>query len=129
MSKFLEYCKIAFFNIKSNKVRAFLTMLGIIIGISSVVAIVSLGSGFKKAIDKELSNLAGNTLEVYSMGDTDFDDSDLEALMKKDKHILGVTPVITLGGEAACRAAGKLGIEGKDYLVQDGDIMHFLFNV
>jgi len=36
---------------------------------------------------------------------------------------------ITLGGEAACRAAGKLGIEGKDYLVQDGDIMHFLFNV
>jgi len=36
---------------------------------------------------------------------------------------------ITLGGESACRAAGKLGIEGKDYLVQDGDIMHFLFNV
>ena len=36
---------------------------------------------------------------------------------------------IALGGEAQCRAAGKLGIEGKDYLVQDGDIMHFLFNV
>ena len=36
---------------------------------------------------------------------------------------------ITLGGEAQCRAAGKLGIEGKDYVVQDGDIMHFLFNV
>ncbi len=36
---------------------------------------------------------------------------------------------ITLGGEAACRAAGKMGIEGKDYIVQDGDIMHFLFNV
>jgi len=36
---------------------------------------------------------------------------------------------VALGGEAACRAAGKLGIEGKDYLVQDGDIMHFLFNV
>ena len=36
---------------------------------------------------------------------------------------------ISLGGEAACRAAGKLGVEGKDYVVQDGDIMHFLFNV
>ena len=36
---------------------------------------------------------------------------------------------IALGGEAACRAAGKLGIEGKEYVVQDGDIMHFLFNV
>lgn len=36
---------------------------------------------------------------------------------------------ISLGGESQCRAAGKLGIEGKDYIVQDGDIMHFLFNV
>lgn len=31
--------------------------------------------------------------------------------------------------EAACRAAGKLSTEGKEYVVQDGDIMHFLFNV
>lgn len=36
---------------------------------------------------------------------------------------------VALGGESQCRAAGKLGIEGKDYVVQDGDIMHFLFNV
>ena len=36
---------------------------------------------------------------------------------------------VALGGEAACRAAGKLATEGKDYVVQDGDIMHFLFNV
>ena len=35
----------------------------------------------------------------------------------------------TLKSEAACRAAGKLGVEGKEYVVQDGDIMHFLFNV
>ena len=33
------------------------------------------------------------------------------------------------GNEAAIREAGKLGIEGKDYVVQDGDIMHFRFNV
>ncbi len=36
---------------------------------------------------------------------------------------------IALGSEAACRAAGKIGVEGKEYVVQDGDIMHFLFNV
>ena len=36
---------------------------------------------------------------------------------------------VTLKSEAACRAAGKLGVEGKEYVVQDGDIMHFLFNV
>jgi len=36
---------------------------------------------------------------------------------------------VNLKTEAAVRAAGKMGIEGKDYVVQDGDIMHFLFNV
>ena len=36
---------------------------------------------------------------------------------------------VALGGEAGCRAAGKLRQEGKDYVVADGDIMHFKFNV
>ena len=36
---------------------------------------------------------------------------------------------VALGGEAGCRAAGKLRQEGKDYVVQDGDVMHFKFNV
>lgn len=36
---------------------------------------------------------------------------------------------VRLGSEAACREAGKIGIEGKEYVVQDGDIMHFRFNV
>ena len=36
---------------------------------------------------------------------------------------------VTLRSEAACRAAGKLASEGKEYVVQDGDIMHFRFNV
>jgi GTP-binding protein YchF len=33
------------------------------------------------------------------------------------------------GSETACREAGKIGIEGKEYIVQDGDVMHFRFNV
>ena len=36
---------------------------------------------------------------------------------------------VTYKTEAAVRAAGKMGVEGKEYVVQDGDIMHFLFNV
>jgi GTP-binding protein YchF len=36
---------------------------------------------------------------------------------------------IKLGGEARAREAGKLGIEGKEYVVRDGDVMHFRFNV
>ena len=36
---------------------------------------------------------------------------------------------VSLGGEAGCKAAGKLRMEGKEYVVQDGDVMHFRFNV
>jgi GTP-binding protein YchF len=36
---------------------------------------------------------------------------------------------VTLGSEAAVKEAGKLGVEGKEYIVEDGDIMHFRFNV
>jgi hypothetical protein len=36
---------------------------------------------------------------------------------------------VTLGSENACKEVGKLGVEGKTYVVEDGDIMHFRFNV
>lgn len=36
---------------------------------------------------------------------------------------------VALGGESKCRDAGKLNVEGKDYVVADGDVMHFRFNV
>jgi hypothetical protein len=44
-------------------------------------------------------------------------------------EVMGYNDFITLGNEAACRAAGKLRVEGKEYIVKDGDVMHFLFNV
>lgn len=47
MGQFKEYVKMALYNIKENKGRSFLTMLGIIIGISSVITIVSIGNGLK----------------------------------------------------------------------------------
>jgi hypothetical protein len=36
---------------------------------------------------------------------------------------------VSLGSEQACKDNGKLSVEGKDYVVKDGDIMHFRFNV
>jgi ribosome-binding ATPase YchF (GTP1/OBG family) len=36
---------------------------------------------------------------------------------------------VELGSEQACKEAGKMSVEGKEYVVQDGDIMHFRFNV
>jgi hypothetical protein len=44
-------------------------------------------------------------------------------------EVIAYDDFVTLGSEAACRAAGKLRTEGKEYIVKDGDVMHFLFNV
>ena len=54
---------------------------------------------------------------------TDFEKGFIRAeVIKYDDYI-------ALGSEAACKDAGKMSIEGKEYVVQDGDIMHFRFNV
>jgi ribosome-binding ATPase YchF (GTP1/OBG family) len=37
--------------------------------------------------------------------------------------------LISLGSEAACKSAGKMRAEGKEYVVRDGDVIHFRFNV
>jgi GTP-binding protein YchF len=44
-------------------------------------------------------------------------------------EVMSYNDFVQYKSEAACRAVGKLRSEGKEYLVQDGDIMHFLFNV
>ena len=44
-------------------------------------------------------------------------------------EVISYDDFVTYKTEAAVRAAGKMGIEGKDYVVRDGDVMHFLFNV
>ena len=44
-------------------------------------------------------------------------------------EVIAYEDFITLGGEAKCKESGKLRLEGKEYVVQDGDIMHFRFNV
>ena len=71
MAQILEYIKIALMNIRSNKGRSFLTMLGIIIGISSVIMIISIGNGVKGGINSELNAMAGGQIYVYSDGQND----------------------------------------------------------
>lgn len=44
-------------------------------------------------------------------------------------EVISYDNFVEYGSEAACRAAGKLNVEGKEYVVKDGDVMHFLFNV
>lgn len=44
-------------------------------------------------------------------------------------EVIKYNDFVTLGSESACKEVGKLGVEGKSYVVEDGDIMHFRFNV
>ena len=44
-------------------------------------------------------------------------------------EVIKYNDFVTLGSEAACKEAGKMNVEGKEYVVTDGDIMHFRFNV
>ena len=44
-------------------------------------------------------------------------------------EVISYNDFSTLGSELACKESGKMKIQGKDYIVEDGDVMHFLFNV
>lgn len=62
---FLENIKEAFASIVSNKMRSILTMLGIIIGISSVILITTIGSSIRGTLSATLNSLGGNSISVY----------------------------------------------------------------
>ena len=65
MAQILEYIKIALMNIKSNKGRSVLTMLGIIIGIASVIMVIAIGNGVRGQVNDELEGLAGGQIAFY----------------------------------------------------------------
>ena len=68
MSNIYEYIKMAIHNIMANKGRSFLTMLGIIIGIASVIAIVSIGEGTKNQMNSEIDDIGGGQDFASALG-------------------------------------------------------------
>ncbi|MFF2589221.1 ABC transporter permease [Peribacillus butanolivorans] len=88
--------KMAIRSIKTNKVRAFLTMLGIIIGVASVIVLVSIGQGSSQSVQEEINSLGTNLLTV-SVSDTDsveLTDDTIEQF-KDLSGISEVAPVVT----------------------------------
>ncbi|HQL35086.1 MAG TPA: ABC transporter permease [Bacillota bacterium] len=65
---FIQAYKMAVKSIKSNKVRSFLTMLGVIIGVSSVIAAVGFAQGSTKSITDTISSMGTNLIQVSIMG-------------------------------------------------------------
>lgn len=122
MSQVWEYIKIALMNIRSNKGRSVLTMLGIIIGISSVIMIISVGNGIKSEVNGELNDMAGGQVAIYTDMQQNqeeqvfFSEEDFDAIQEKVAHVKSVTPVYNVYGSTStrrealisCSAAGRL---------------------
>lgn len=61
--------KIAIRALSNNKLRAFLTMLGIIIGVASVIAMLAIGQGSKRSIQKQISEMGSNMIMIHPGGE------------------------------------------------------------
>ncbi|SDJ68194.1 putative ABC transport system permease protein [Lachnospiraceae bacterium G41] len=111
MGQFLEYVKIAYKSITSNKGRTFLTMLGIIIGISSVIMITGLGSGVKNALDGALGDLFKGQTYIYGYaGDECITVNDIEYI-KDTVPDLAVCSIEEYMGGTATSVKGDFNVE------------------
>jgi len=103
---FTELLKMAWRSLAANKLRTFLTMLGVIIGVTSVIALVSVGMGVKKNVVDSISRLGSNML-IVSPGSsnrggprgaagsvTTLTLDDAEAIADKVKNISHVSPTV-----------------------------------
>lgn len=99
MGQLFEYIKMALSNIKMNKGRSFLTMLGIIIGVSSVILIMSIGNGAKSEMENELTSLAGGQIYIYANSNLD---GEIPTVTAEDRDALrklpGVKGVSSMAG-------------------------------
>jgi len=84
-----ENIRIAIYSIKSNKLRAFLTMLGIIIGVASVISIITIGNSSKEYIVKMIRDVGGQSVNITvntenSIAGDRITDDDIETLRNND---------------------------------------------
>lgn len=125
MAQLWEYIKIALMNIKSNKGRSILTMLGIIIGISSVIMIISIGNGVRSSVNDELENIFGGKITIYANGgvegnDVRFTEDDFKLVKEKVTHVKGATTQYSYWGATARARKGSFSanLEGGSTALQ-----------
>ena len=100
MAQLYEYVKMALSNIRMNRGRSLLTMLGIIIGVSSVILIMSIGNGAKSKMEEELTSVAGGQIYIYSNSNLDGEipmitEEDREALRNLE-HVKGASSAASM---------------------------------
>jgi putative ABC transport system permease protein len=99
--KLSQAFKIAFKNIVTNKLRAFLTMLGIIIGVSAVIALVSLGQGASQSVSDDVSSLGTTMVSVNIQGNSSSEEVvDYDEVMAFEEYseVEAVSPTVSGSG-------------------------------
>ncbi len=135
--------KIAVRALANNKLRGFLTMLGIIIGVASVITMLAIGQGSKKSIQAEISEMGSNMIMIQPGGDmrggVRQSADNMETLKLKDykdivnetRYVSAVSPSVNSSGQAIYGANNtptsvygiSLGyMEIRRYKVQDGEM-------
>ena len=133
--RILEAFTQAIKNILSSKMRSFLTMLGIIIGVSAVIIISGLGNGLEQYMTESFSSLGSNTLTVTITGrggsTRNATADDLYQIVKENPQLLDkISPTVAVSGSVKIgdRTADSTSVTGvseeyfsmKDYTVTDG---------
>lgn len=135
--------KIAVRALANNKLRGFLTMLGIIIGVASVITMLAIGQGSKKSIQAEISEMGSNMIMIQPGGDMrggvrqSADNmetlklKDYEDIVNETRYVSAVSPSVNSSGQAIYGAnntpTSVYGIspgymEIRRYKVQDGEM-------
>jgi macrolide transport system ATP-binding/permease protein len=105
IKKAKSYTSEALRAVTSNKIRSFLSVLGIMIGVAAVIAMLGLGEGAKKTMEKELAGLGSNLLSVYpgsmrpgigpGSNAVRFYPDDITALRTDLTHVTGLAPRVS----------------------------------
>ena len=103
--------KIALRALANNKLRAFLTMLGIIIGVASVITMLAIGQGSKKSIQKQISEMGSNMIMIHPGADMrggvrqvpssmqTLKLTDYESLRNETNYISAISPNVSSSGQ------------------------------
>lgn len=140
---FANLFRIALKALGNNKFRGFLTMLGIIIGVGSVITMLAIGQGSKKSIQAEISEMGSNMIMIHPgedmRGGVRLSADDMQTLKVKDfedirqecAHVSLVSPSVNSTGQAVYGAnntptsvygVNEEFLDIRGYKVQDGDI-------
>jgi len=126
----LEIIKMAFESLLANKTRTFLSMLGIIIGVSTVIAMFAIGQGAQKAVDDQFQGLSANSIIVMgARGKTEsskLKTTDSKVIIENCSHISDATAVIQgnmpVSFESEEDSFGVLGVENNYFKMSNVEI-------